>query len=71
MIYKTENRSNDTTESQEKKICVNVHNGLYSWNKMWSLKSFTILKRDSRTGLDSVQLQVTARLCSDVLFLLF
>ena len=56
MIYNTRNRSNDTTESQkEKKTCLNAHNGVYSWSKMWSLKSLAMLKCESRTSLHAVQ----------------
>ena len=45
MIYNTRNRSNDTKESQkEKKTCFNAHNGVYSWNMMWSLNSLALLK---------------------------
>ena len=51
MIYNTRNRSNNTRESKkEKKTCFNAHfqysqskimdnKGVYSSNKMWSLKS--------------------------------
>ena len=29
--------------------------GVYSWNKMWSLKSLVMLKRESITSLHEVQ----------------
>ena len=29
--------------------------GVYSWNKMWSLKSIVMLKCESRTSLHAVQ----------------
>ena len=29
--------------------------GVYAWNKMWSLKSQVMLKRESRTSLHAVQ----------------
>ena len=29
--------------------------GVYSWNKMWSLKSLVMLKCESRTSLHAVQ----------------
>ena len=29
--------------------------GAYPWNKMWSLKSLVMLKRESRTRLHAVQ----------------
>ena len=29
--------------------------GVYSWNKMWSLKSLAMLKCESRTSLRAVQ----------------
>ena len=45
MTYNTRNRSNDTTESQKvKTTCFYAHNGVYSWNKMWLLKSLAMLK---------------------------
>ena len=51
---------------ERKKPCFNVHfqqsqskitdnKGVYSWNKMWSLKSLAILKREGRTCLHAVQ----------------
>ena len=67
MMYNTINRSNDATESQiEKKTCFNAHfqysqskimdnKGVYFLNKMWSLKSSTKLKCESRTSLHAVQ----------------
>ena len=67
MTYNTRNQSNDTTENQKKKkICFNAHfpysqskimdkNGVYSSNKMWSLKSLTKLKCECRTSLHAVQ----------------
>ena len=54
MIYNTRNRSNDATESQKEiKSCFNAHfqysqskitddKCVYSWNKMWSLKSVKV-----------------------------
>ena len=56
MIYTTRNRSNDTTESQKEKMTYfNAHNGVYSWNKMCSLKSLAMLICKSRTSLHAVQ----------------
>ena len=56
MIYNTRNRINDTTEIQiEKETCFNAHNVVYSWNKMWSLKSLAMLKHESKTSLHVVQ----------------
>ena len=72
MIYNTRNRNNDTTESQkEKKTCCPMYSkqtylSVYSWNKMWSLKSLVMLKCESRTS-PHVIIKVTARLCPDVL----
>ena len=64
MICNNWNRTNDTTENQnEKKTCFNAYAGgvkrdcpSYSKqaNKMW-LKSLSMLKCDSRTGLYAVQ----------------
>ena len=57
MIYNTRNRSNDRTESQkEKKACFNAHfqcdqSKIMGLNKMWSLKSLTILKCEIRASL--------------------
>ena len=52
MIYDTRNRNIDTTECEkEKKTCFNAHNGVYSWNKKWSLKSLLMLKCERRTSL--------------------
>ena len=45
--------------------------GVYSWNKMWLLKSLVMLKYESRIELLSLHVEVTVRLCSDVLSLLF
>ena len=62
MIYNTRDRSNDAAESQkEKKTCFNAHFSTVSQKritglfKMWSLKSLTILKCDSKTSLHAVQ----------------
>ena len=83
MIYDTRNRSNDTTKSQkELKSCFNAHfqysqskipdnKGVYSWNKMWSLKGLAIVKCEGTTSLHVVYIYVTTRLGSEVLFLLF
>ena len=38
---------------------------VYSWNKTWSLKSLVILKSESKTSLETIQ--VIPRLYSDVL----
>ena len=40
--------------------------GVYSWNKMWSLKSLAMLKFERRTSLYMQYNIVTFRLCSDV-----
>ena len=56
MIYNARNRDNDATVSQkEKKTCFNAHNGVYSWNKIWPLKSLAMIKCESRTILHAVQ----------------
>ena len=67
MICNTRNQSNDTTESlKEKRTCFTAHfqcsqsrimdnKGVYSLNKMWSLKSLTKSKCESRTSLHAVQ----------------
>ena len=61
MIYNTRNGSNDTLECQkEKKACFNAHfqysqSKIMGLNKMWSLKSLAMLKRESRTNLHAVQ----------------
>ena len=68
MIYNTRNQSNYTTEIQKERKPVlmsmqhlNVQcmltnfKGVYSWNKMWSIKSLVILKRESRTSLHAAQ----------------
>ena len=61
MIYNTRNRSSDATESQkEKKTCFNPHfqysqSKIMGLNKMWSLKSLTMLKCEGRTSLHAVQ----------------
>ena len=60
-----------TESKKEKKTCFNAQVGekldcpiyskqthlkvVYSWNKMWSLKSLVILKCESRTSLHAVQ----------------
>ena len=60
-----------TESQEEKKTCFNAHaggkrnlivqcmqtnlKGVYSWNKMWSLKSLVMLKCESRTSLHAVQ----------------
>ena len=45
---------------------------VYSWNKIRSLKSLAMLKCQSRTSLHAVSTrQMIARLCFDVLLLLF
>ena len=41
MIYNTRNWSNDITEGQKEKKTLK---GVYSWNKIWSLKSLAMLK---------------------------
>ena len=61
MIYNTKNQSNDTAESQkEKKVCFNTHfqcsqSKIMGLNKIWSLKSLTLLKCESRTSLHIAQ----------------
>ena len=71
MIYNTSNWSNGTTERQkQKKTCFDewkvkldcpMHSkqinlkGVYSWNKMWPLKSLAMLKCGSRTNIHVVQ----------------
>ena len=61
MIYNTRNRSNNTTESQkEKKTCFKAHiqysqSKITELNRIWSLKSLTMLKCESRTSLQTVQ----------------
>ena len=61
MIYNTKNRSNETTESQiEKKTCFNVYikysqSKITALNNMSSLKSVTMLQRESRTSRHAVQ----------------
>ena len=61
MIYNTRNRSNDTTESQkEKKPCFNAHfrysqSKITGLNKMWSLRSFPMLKCENRASLHALQ----------------
>ena len=69
MIYNIRNQSNDITENQkEKKTCFNAHfqysqskitdnKGVYSWNKIWLLKSLAKLKCESKTSLHAVQYQ--------------
>ena len=60
-----------TESQKEKKTCFNAHagrkwnlnaqcmqtslKGVYSWNKMWSLKSLVMLKCESWTSLHAVQ----------------
>ena len=56
MIYNTRNRS--TTESHRKKkkpVLMLILKVVYSWNKMWSLETFAMLKWESRTSLHTVQ----------------
>ena len=68
MIYNTRNQNSDTTESQKEKRSVLTlifstvsqskimgNKGVYSLNKMWSLKSLTQLRCESRTSLHAVQ----------------
>ena len=68
MIYNTRNQSNYTTEIQKERKPVlmsmqdlNVQcmltnfKGVYSWNKMWSIKSLVMLKRESSTSLHAAQ----------------
>ena len=74
MIYNTRNWSSDTTESQKEKILVlmllfSSQSKIMGLNKMWALRTSAILKCESKTLLQTIQ--VTARLCSDVLLLSF
>ena len=66
MIYNTRNRSNDITECQKKRSPILMlifsipskitdNKGVYSWNKMWSLKSSAMLKCEGRTSLHALQ----------------
>ena len=57
MIYNTRNQSNDRTGSwEEKENYFNAHfqysqSKMTGLNKMWSLKSFAMLKCESRSSL--------------------
>ena len=57
MIYNTRNQSNDTAENQKEKrpVLMLILKGVYSWNKMSSLKSLAMLKCESRTSPQAVQ----------------
>ena len=55
MIYNARNRSNDTTESKKKPVLMLILKGVYSRNKMWSLKSLAMLNCESRTSPHAVQ----------------
>ena len=67
MFHNTRKRNNDTRESQkEKNPCLNApfqysqseimdNKGVYSSNKMWSLKSLAKLKCESKTSLHAAQ----------------
>ena len=54
--------------SSQSKITDNK--GVYSWNKMWSLKSLAMLKCERRTSLHALQYKWQSCFV-DVLFLLF
>ena len=60
MIYNTRNQSNDRTGSwEEKENYFNAHfqysqSKMTGLNKMWSLKSFAMLKCESRSSLHAV-----------------
>ena len=60
MIYNTKNRSNDTESQIEKKTYLNAHfqysqSKITALNNMCSLKSVTMLQRESRTSRHAVQ----------------
>ena len=45
----------EESETWMPNVCKKNLQGVYSWNKMWSLKSLVIFKCESETSLHEVQ----------------